>query len=100
MNRCAYCQECDEIKEVTGFNRDDPVLECGHIIKPYNMYESINEYMAEVKQKLNAKIAAGKTVSQATAEIREESEEEGERTEMLQEEVEVRNLMRLKGPSL
>jgi len=29
-----YCKHCDEIKETVGFEKDDPVLECGHICRP------------------------------------------------------------------
>ena len=33
--RRIYCPECKDNKEIIGYMRDDPLLECGHV-KPYN----------------------------------------------------------------
>jgi len=29
--RMAYCRECRKMKKVVGFEKDDPLLSCGHV---------------------------------------------------------------------
>ena len=38
-----YCPECKHSKEIIGFKRDDPILECGHIKLITNSIEGIFE---------------------------------------------------------
>lgn len=38
-----WCPECNEPRNITGWNRDDPVLNCGHIKKSTPINDTLNE---------------------------------------------------------
>jgi len=100
MNRLMVCVKCEEIKEVVGFNHDDPILECGHVLgtTPNEFWDGI---VAKVSAEIDKKIASGMTMEQAAEELAEGPEddklgEELERINMLHEEARELNALRFK----
>jgi hypothetical protein len=49
-----YCSKCDKHQEVTGFQKDNPILKCGHIKTP--AYES-NPKIETIVSDINAELA-------------------------------------------
>jgi len=42
-----YCERCKKIKKVVDFNKDDPILSCGHQKTCENRTDSIESYMIQ-----------------------------------------------------
>ena len=43
-----YCRICREFVEVTGFERDDPVLACGHVKRRRKSDDKISQCAADI----------------------------------------------------
>ncbi len=40
-----YCRKCKKKQQVVGFQKDDPILSCGHVKRSSNLDDRINECM-------------------------------------------------------
>lgn len=49
-----YCRICREFVEVTGFERDDPVLACGHVKRRRKSDDKISQCAADIDRAITA----------------------------------------------
>lgn len=64
ITRMICCSTCNKVMPITSFNRDDPVLKCGH-----TQHYVDNPGFDKIESRIIALIRAGRTVGEAIEEI-------------------------------
>lgn len=75
MNK-TICSECGCIVEIVGFNRDDPVLACGHINRALEPKEALELATKQVFSRLDVLVASGRSEDEAICLLNDQMEEE------------------------
>ena len=65
-----YCRICREFVEVTGFERDDPVLACGHVKRRAKSDDTISQCAADIESVISTEAqSSGSSVDELRDEL-------------------------------